>query len=137
MRNFLTKSVFVLAFSVFMAQQANAFILVMSAIPGSPAQHGPTTSQKALLVGIAFLIHPVEGFFALLDDNANAYEQLAAKFMDAGAPKTEAEDLAILVINSAKNAGAQSVVIPADEIEAAAPTFSQSEGFSSFMRTAQ
>jgi hypothetical protein len=83
-----------------------------------------------LLVGIAFLTHPINGLVVLLDDKADAYDETAKRFVEAGAPREEAEDLAIVVVNAAMKSGGKNVVVPADEVEAAAPTFSKSENFS-------
>jgi hypothetical protein len=133
MKNLFAKSALVLALSLFTAQQANAFVLVISAIEPKNNPHGPTMAQKALLVGVAFLTHPINGILMLLDDHANAYEMTAKKFVDAGAPREEAEDLAIVIVNSAMKSGGKDVVIPSEEVEAAAPTFSKSENFAALL----
>jgi len=132
MKNLLAKSALVLALSFFASQQANAFVLIVSAIAPANA-HGPTNQQKALMVGVAFLTHPVNGIAMLLDDKANAYEITAKKFLEAGAPQEEAEDLAIVIVNAAMKSGGKNVIIPAEEIEAAAPMFSKSENFTALL----
>lgn len=133
MKKFFAKSALVLALTCFLTQQANAFMLVVSAIEPHPNPHGLTVGEKALLVGVAFLTHPINGLVLLLDDKADAYAETANKFIEAGAPREEAEDLAIVVVNAAMKSGGQNVVIPGDEVEAAAPTFSKSENFATML----
>lgn len=133
MKKLIAKSALVLALSLFTAQQANAFMLVVSAIEPKNNPHGMTTGQKALMVGVGFLAHPISGLVMLLDDHANAYEETAKKFMEAGAPREEAEDLAIAIVNSAMKSGGKDAVISSEEVEAAAPTFSKSENFAALL----
>lgn len=133
MIKFFAKSALVLALTCFLTQQANAFVLFVSAVEPHPNPHGITVGEKALLVGVAFLIHPINGIVMLLDDKANAYDETAKRFVEAGAPREEAEDLAIVVVNAAMKSGGQDVVIPGDEVEAAAPTFSKSVNFATML----
>lgn len=139
MKNIFAKSVLALTLSLFTAQQANAFMLYISAIDPYGSSMGLTVTEKALVIGVAFLIHPITGIAMLLDDNANAYEAVSQKFIEAGAPREEAQDLAIVIVDAANKAiqsGQANMVIPADQVAAAAPIFSKSANFEALLKQA-